>query len=213
MFERYTDRARRVITLATGEANLLGHADITTAHILLALITEGDGVAGQALKGLGVTLDGARERLRHRIVSQPAEDPHCVPLFRPQAKKVLELALREALQLGHSYVGTEHILLGLAREGDQAGAGVLEIIGLSTDGVRAKVLEILQGYAGAERSVPPGNRRWLAAGRVIYTQHGDRSAVDDRVIGMMDSPELAQAACAAHNRLRNILDSGEAGGG
>jgi ATP-dependent Clp protease ATP-binding subunit ClpC len=204
LFERYTDRARRVVTLATGEANLLGHADITTGHILLALITEGDGVAGQALKSLGVTLDGARERLRPRIVSRPAEDPHRVPLFRPQAKKVLEIALREALQLGHNYVGTEHILLGLAREGDQTTAGVLEIIGLSTDGVRAKVLEILRGYAEAERSAPPENRRWLAAGRVIYTQH------DDRVIGMMDTPELAQAACAAHNRLRNILDSGEA---
>jgi Clp amino terminal domain, pathogenicity island component len=212
MFERYTDRARRVVTLATGEANLLGHADITTGHILLALITEGDGIAGQALKSLGVTLDGARERLRPRIVSQPAEDPHRVPLFRPQAMKVLEIALREALQLGHNYVGTEHILLALAREGDQAGAGVLEIIGLSADGVRAKVVELLRGRTVQGRWAPPESQRWRTrpqAGHMIYVQYGAEPSDDDALIGMMASAELAQAACAAHNRLRNILDSGE----
>jgi ATP-dependent Clp protease ATP-binding subunit ClpA len=199
LFERYTDRAHRVIVIAQDEANLLGHSDIGSAHLLLGLISEGEGVAGQALKGLGVTLEAARERLGPRIISRVAEEPRRPPQFKPGAKKVLERALREALQLGHNYVGTEHILLALAREGDLLGASVLEIIGVSTAGVRARVLDLLRGYAEAERAVPLQDCRWRAGGRTIHAQRGAKAADGDLLIGMMDTAELAAEAVAAHN--------------
>jgi ATP-dependent Clp protease ATP-binding subunit ClpC len=201
LFERFTDRARRVLVLAQEEAALLGHAEIATGHLLLGLISEGDGVAGRALRSLGVTLEGAREILGRRIISPRAAESGYLP-FQPQAKKVLELTLREALQLGHNYVGTEHLLLGLARQGEQAGASVLELAGTSAGDVRAKVLEMLNGYTEAERSVPPQECRWRTGrrmGRTIHAQHGAKPSDSDPLIGIMDTPGLAAEACAAHN--------------
>jgi ATP-dependent Clp protease ATP-binding subunit ClpC len=211
MFERYTDRARRVLVLAQEEAALLGHADIATGHLLLGLIAEGDGIAGQALKRLGITLEGAREVLGPRIIPRGTAVTAGTALpFRPQAKKVLELSLREALQLGHNYVGTEHILLGLVREGEQAGASVLELTDVGLDGVRAKVTELLRGYAEQRQPVPLEDCRWRPGrrnGRTLYAQRGTEASDDDPMIGTMDTPELARAACRAHNRLAILMDS------
>jgi hypothetical protein len=142
MFERFTDRARRVVVLAQDEARLLRHTYIGTEHLLLGLVHEGDGVAAQALKEMQVSLTAVREEVEAVIgTGQQAPASH-IP-FTPRAKKVLELALREALQLGHNYIGTEHILLGLIREGEGVAAQVLVRLGADLDRVREKVIELL----------------------------------------------------------------------
>ena len=128
MFERFTDRARRVLVLAQEEARDLNHAFIGTEHILLGLIREGEGVAAKALDALGVTFDVVREKVEEAIGANTNPSPGSPP-FTPRAKKVLELSLREALQLGHSYIGTEHMLLGLVREGEGVAAQVLNDLG------------------------------------------------------------------------------------
>ena len=115
MFERFTDRARRVVVLAQEEARLLNHSYIGTEHILLGLIHEGEGVAAKALESLGISLEAVRSQVEE-IIGQGGSSPSGHIPFTPRAKKVLELSLREALQLGHNYIGTEHILLGLIRE-------------------------------------------------------------------------------------------------
>src|SRR5919206_602066 len=125
MFERFTDRARRVVVLAQEEARMLNHNYIGTEHILLGLIHEGEGVAAKALESLGISLDAVREQVQE-IIGQGQQAPSGHIPFTPRAKKVLELSLREALQLGHSYIGTEHILLGLIREGEGVAAQVLQ---------------------------------------------------------------------------------------
>ena len=119
MFERFTDRARRVVVLAQEEARMLNHNYIGTEHILLGLIHEGEGVAAKALESLGISLEAVREQVEE-IIGQGQQAPSGHIPFTPRAKKVLELSLREALQLGHNYIGTEHILLGLIREGEEA---------------------------------------------------------------------------------------------
>ena len=121
MFERFTDRARRVVVLAQEEARMLNHNYIGTEHILLGLIHEGEGVAAKALESLSISLDGVREQVQE-IIGQGQQAPSGHIPFTPRAKKVLELSLREALQLGHNYIGTEHILLGLIREGEGVAA-------------------------------------------------------------------------------------------
>jgi Clp amino terminal domain, pathogenicity island component len=147
MFERFTDRARRVVVLAQEEARLLNHNYIGTEHILLGLIHEGEGVAYMALTQLDISLDGVRAQVEAEI-GQGAQAPTGHIPFTPRAKKVLELSLREALQLGHNYIGTEHILLGLLREGEGVAARVLVSLGASLDRVRQQVVQILAGYAG-----------------------------------------------------------------
>ena len=124
MFERFTDRARRVVVLAQEEARMLSHNYIGTEHILLGLIHEGDGIAAKALESLGVSLEAVRAQVEE-IIGQGQQAPSGHIPFTPRAKKVLELSLREALQLGHNYIGTEHILLGLIREGEGVAAQVL----------------------------------------------------------------------------------------
>ena len=124
MFERFTDRARRVVVLAQEEARLLNHNYIGTEHILLGLIHEGEGVAAKALESLGISLEAVRSQVEE-IIGQGGSSPSGHIPFTPRAKKVLELSLREALQLGHNYIGTEHILLGLIREGEGVAAQVL----------------------------------------------------------------------------------------
>jgi hypothetical protein len=149
MFERFTDRARRVVVLAQEEARHLNHSHIGTEHILLGLINEKQGVAAIALTELGISLEGARAQVVE-IVGQGAEEPSSHIPFTPRAKKVLELALREALQFGHNYIGTEHILLGLIREGEGVAAQVLKSQGASLDRVRQQVIQVLSAQAGAE---------------------------------------------------------------
>jgi ATP-dependent Clp protease ATP-binding subunit ClpC len=138
VFERFTDRARRVLTFAQEEARLLNHSFIGTEHILLGLIREGDGVGAQALRSLGVSLEVVRVRVVE-VVGTSGSAPTGSPPFTPRAKKVLELALREALQLNHSYIGTEHILLGLVREGEGVAAKVLVDVGVDLLRVRQAV--------------------------------------------------------------------------
>lgn len=147
MFERFTDRARRVVVLAQEEARNLNHNYIGTEHILLGLIHEGEGVAAQALEAMGISLESVREQVEE-IIGQGTEAPSGHIPFTPRAKKVLEYSLHEALQLGHNYIGTEHILLGLIREGDGVAAQVLTNLGADLPSVRQQVIQLLNGYQG-----------------------------------------------------------------
>jgi predicted ArsR family transcriptional regulator len=152
MFERFTDRARRVVVLAQEEARRLDHDYIGTEHILLGLISEGEGVAARALKSLGISLDAVRQQVEEIIGRGQQEPPGHIP-FTPRAKKVLELSLRESQQFGHNYIGTEHILLGLIREGNGVAAQVLVKLGADLKRVRQQVIQLLHGHT-AEESGP-----------------------------------------------------------
>ena len=147
MFERFTDRARRVVVLAQEEARMLNHNYIGTEHILLGLIHEGEGVAAKALESLNISLQAVRDQVQEIIGKGQTPPAGHIP-FTPRAKKVLELSLREALQLGHNYIGTEHILLGLIREGEGVAAQVLQKLGADLNRVRQQVIQLLSGYSG-----------------------------------------------------------------
>ncbi|HUV11723.1 MAG TPA: ATP-dependent Clp protease ATP-binding subunit, partial [Acidimicrobiia bacterium] len=155
MFERFTDRARRVVVLAQEEARMLNHNYIGTEHILLGLIHEGEGVAAKALESLGISLEAVRQQVEE-IIGQGQQAPSGHIPFTPRAKKVLELSLREALQLGHNYIGTEHILLGLIREGEGVAAQVLVKLGADLNRVRQQVIQLLSGYQGKEPATAGG---------------------------------------------------------
>jgi ATP-dependent Clp protease ATP-binding subunit ClpC len=157
LFERFTDRARRVLVLAQEEARLLNHNFIGTEHILLGLIHEGEGVAAKALESLGISLEAVREKVEETIGPAGSSTTGSPP-FTPRAKKVLELSLREALQLGHNYIGTEHMLLGLVREGEGVAAQVLVSLGADLSRVRQQVIQLLSGYQS------PGGKEGATAG-------------------------------------------------
>jgi hypothetical protein len=157
MFERFTDRARRVVVLAQEEAGRLNHNYIGTEHLLLGLIHEGEGIAARALEALGIRLEVVREEVEE-IIGRGSEPPAGRIPFTPRAKKVLELSLREALQLSHSYIGTEHILLGLIREGEGVAAQVLVTLGADLARVRGQVITLLSGEAVAAGE-PPAQER------------------------------------------------------
>ena len=161
MFERFTDRARRVVVLAQEEARLLNHSYIGTEHILLGLIHEGEGVAAKAMESLGISLEAVRSQVEE-IIGQGGSSPSGHIPFTPRAKKVLELSLREALQLGHNYIGTEHILLGLIREGKGVAAQVLVKLGADLSRVRQQVIQLLSGYQGGQGK--PGEAQPAASG-------------------------------------------------
>jgi len=144
MLERFTDRARRVVKLAEEEARMLNHNYIGTEHILLGLIHEGEGVGAKALESLGISLEAVRQQVEE-IIGQGQQVPSEEIPFTPRAKKVLELSLRESLQLGHTYIGTEHILLGLIREGDGVAAQVLVKLGAALNQVRQQVITLVSG--------------------------------------------------------------------
>ena len=167
MFERFTDRARRVVVLAQEEARMLSHNYIGTEHILLGLIHEGEGVAAKALESLDISLEAVRAQVEE-IIGQGQQAPSGHIPFTPRAKKVLELSLREALQLGHSYIGTEHILLGLIREGEGVAAQVLQKLGADLNRVRQQVIQLLSGFQGKESAAAgapsPGRRPVVVAG-------------------------------------------------
>ena len=147
MFERFTDRARRVVVFAQEEARLLKHNYIGTEHILLGLIHEGEGVAARALKSLDIHLESVRKQVTE-IIGPGAEEPSGYIPFTPRARKTLELSLRESFQLGHNYIGTEHILLGLIREGDGVAAQVLRKLSADLHTVRQEVIKLLSGVEG-----------------------------------------------------------------
>jgi ATP-dependent Clp protease ATP-binding subunit ClpC len=172
MFERFTDRARRVVVLAQEEARMLNHNYIGTEHILLGLIHEGEGVAAKALESLGIALEGVRQQVEE-IIGQGQQAPSGHIPFTPRAKKVLELSLREALQLGHNYIGTEHILLGLIREGEGVAAQVLVKLGADLNRVRQQVLQLLSGYQGKEPAeAGSGGREGTPSSSLVLDQFG-----------------------------------------
>ena len=191
MFEKFTDRARRVIVLAQEEARMLDHNYIGTEHLLLGLIHEGQGVAARALETLGVSLEAVRLNVEE-IIGRGQEAPSGHIPFTPRAKKVLELSLRESQQVGHDYIGTEHILLGLIREGEGVAAQVLVKLGADLRRVRQQVLQLLGDRAGEEPGEREPGGRWEGAGGLA----GAESEV--RIVG---SPaQMAEIL----NRLRSI---------
>jgi len=155
MLERFTDRARRVVVLAQEEARMLNHNYIGTEHILLGLIHEGEGGAVRALESLGISLGAVRQQVEE-IIGR-GQQPSGQILFTPSAKKVLELSLRESLQLRHNYIGTEHILLGLIRHGAGVAPQVLVKLGADLNRARHQVIQ-LHGYQGKERGAAPAAR-------------------------------------------------------
>ncbi|MCI0424970.1 MAG: ATP-dependent Clp protease ATP-binding subunit [Actinobacteria bacterium] len=176
MFERFTDRARRVVVLAQEEARYLNHNYIGTEHILLGLLNEGEGIAAHALESLDIDLASVRDEVV-KIIGQGQQSPPGHIPFTPRAKKVLELSLREALQLGHNYIGTEHILLGLIREGEGVAAQVLQQLGAELQKVRQTVIQLLSGPGASEEQQPkspsgPSSRETSSGGSTILDQFG-----------------------------------------
>jgi ATP-dependent Clp protease ATP-binding subunit ClpA len=185
MFERFTDRARRVVVLAQDEARFLDHGYIGTEHILLGLIHEGDGVAAKVLAEMGISLDAVRARVVGIVGKGDGAPSGHIP-FTPRSKKVLELALREALQLGHNYIGTEHILLGILREGNGLAAEVLVELGADLQTARDQVIRMIGPRPGVRGRAYPemarlmttpaaatvaGQARRLAQGARVGSQH------------------------------------------
>jgi ATP-dependent Clp protease ATP-binding subunit ClpC len=195
MFERFTDRARRVVVLAQEEARMLNHNYIGTEHLLLGLIHEGEGVAAKALESLGIGLEAVRQHVEE-IIGQGQQAPSGHIPFTPRAKTVLELSLRESRQLGHDYIGTEHILLGLLREGEGVAAQVLSRLGADLNRVRQQVIQLLHGRRGEqsagsaaapqERGMPPE----IAAR--LDTIDSRLSAIEQRTGTGPDTGELDQ---------------------
>jgi len=179
MFERFTDRARRVVVFAQDEARGLNHNWIGTEHLLLAVIREGHGIGAKALESMQISLDAARQQVESMIGrgQNPVGDGHIS--FTPRAKKVLELSLREALQLGHNYIGTEHILLGMIREGDGVAAQVLVSLGCDLNRARQQVIQLLHGHPGKQPAL-------LTIGEELgdrLASMAARLAVIERVLG------------------------------
>lgn len=183
MFERYTDRARRVVVLSQEEARLLSHNYIGTEHVVLGLIHEGEGIAARALKDCGVSLEAARRQVEEKVGRGQQSPPGHIP-FTPRAKKVMELGLREALQLGHNYIGTEHLLLGLLRVEDCVGVGVLKALGadVNVNEVRKRVLFWLDDYVKEkERAVAEDRRASIRARSENVRLAGVFEALDGRL--------------------------------
>ena len=221
MFERFTDRARRVVVLAQEEARLLNHNYIGTEHILLGLIHEGEGVAAKALESLGISLEAVRNQVEE-IIGQGGSSPSGHIPFTPRAKKVLELSLREALQLGHNYIGTEHILLGLIREGEGVAAQVLVKLGADLSRVRQQVIQLLSGYSGSgEGSESSGGKETVGGssergegpqgGSAVLDQFGinltqnAREKKLDPVIGRMRETERVMQVLSRRTKNNPVL--------
>jgi ATP-dependent Clp protease ATP-binding subunit ClpC len=186
MFERFTDRSRRVVVLAQEAARTLNHNYIGTEHLLLGLLHEGEGVAASALRALGVSLDAARQQVEDVVGTGTSAPAGSIP-FTPRAKRVLELALREALRLGHNFIGTEHILLGLLREGDGTAVQVLTRLGVSASGVRAQVVDGLTagGLSDGGLEHPAGTGARSAPASPTLEQFG-HNLTDDARNGALD---------------------------
>jgi len=157
MFERFTERARQVVVLAQDEARALRHNYIGTEHLLLGLLREDEGLAARALESLGITVEEVRTQVARIVGTGDEVTPGQIP-FTPRAKKVLELAMREALALGHDYIGTEHILLGLARENDGVAARLLLDLGVDAERIRSEVIGMLSGMPGTVVPAPATTR-------------------------------------------------------
>jgi ATP-dependent Clp protease ATP-binding subunit ClpA len=211
VFERFTDRARRVIVLAQEEARLLDHDYIGTEHLLLGLAREGQGVAAKALEVLGIRLEALRSQVEE-IIGRGQRAPSGHVPFTPRAKTVLELSLREALELGHDYIGTEHLLLGLIREGEGVAAQVLVGLGADLARARGQVIELLSGHAGEEEagartrlvrmSVPEDLRE--AEAQLAGVRRQKQAAIDtedfDRAAALRDQERQLVARVAERER-------------
>lgn len=211
MFERFTDRARRVVVLAQEEARMLSHNYIGTEHILLGLIHEGEGVAAKALESLDISLEAVRGQVED-IIGQGQQAPSGHIPFTPRAKKVLELSLREALQLGHTYIGTEHILLGLIREGEGVAAQVLVKLGADLNRVRQQVIQLVSGFQGKEaESAGVGTEAPAAASSAVLDQFGRnltqaaREGKLDPVIGRDDEAERVMQTLSRRTKNNPVL--------
>ncbi len=210
MFERFTDRARRVVVLAQEEARMLNHNYIGTEHILLGLIHEGEGVAAKALESLGISLEGVRAQVEE-IIGQGQQAPSGHIPFTPRAKKVLELSLREALQLGHNYIGTEHILLGLIREGEGVAAQVLLKLGADLNRVRQQVIQLLSGYQGKEAVTQGGPAEGTPSTSLVLDQFGRnltqaaREGKLDPVIGRENEIERVMQVLSRRTKNNPVL--------
>jgi ATP-dependent Clp protease ATP-binding subunit ClpC len=209
VFERFTDRARRVVVLAQEEARLLNHNYIGTEHILLGLIHEGEGVAAKALESLGISLEKVRQQVEEIIGAGQSPPSGHIP-FTPRAKKVLELSLREALQLGHNYIGTEHILLGLIREGEGVAAQVLVKLGADLSRVRQQVIQLLSGYSGAKETAGAGGSEAPQGSLVLdqfgrnLTQHARENKLDP-VIGRGNEIERVMQVLSRRTKNNPVL--------
>ncbi len=213
MFERFTDRARRVVVLAQEEARLLNHNYIGTEHILLGLIHEGEGVAARALESLGISLERVREQVEE-IIGKGGTLPSGHIPFTPRAKKVLELSLREALQLGHNYIGTEHILLGLIREGEGVAAQVLSKLGADLAKVRQHVIQLLSGYGSSgdrPEKASTGGRGQSSGSSHVLDQFGRnltqlaRDNKLDPVVGRMRETERVMQVLSRRTKNNPVL--------
>jgi ATP-dependent Clp protease ATP-binding subunit ClpC len=210
MFERFTDRARRVVVLAQEEARMLNHNYIGTEHILLGLIHEGEGVAAKALESLGISLEGVRQQVEE-IIGQGQQAPSGHIPFTPRAKKVLELSLREALQLGHNYIGTEHILLGLIREGEGVAAQVLVKLGADLNRVRQQVIQLLSGYQGKEPAAAGAAGEGTPSTSLVLDQfgrnltQGARESKLDPVIGREKEIERVMQVLSRRTKNNPVL--------
>jgi len=226
MFERFTDRSRRVVVLAQEEARILHHNYIGTEHLLLGLIHEGEGVAARALESLGISLEAVRQQVEE-IIGEGQQAPSGHIPFTPRAKKVLELSLREALQHGHNYIGSEHILLGLIREGEGVAAQVLVRLGADLSRVRQQVIQLLHGYQGKgpahalSPEVPPSlwvtsrldamERRLAALDRRVGATGPDTSDLDEQTEAVSRKRQAAanaqdyEQAASLRDRERQLL--------
>ena len=210
MFERFTDRARRVVVLAQEEARMLNHNYIGTEHILLGLIHEGEGVAAKGLESLGISLEAVRAQVEE-IIGQGQQAPSGHIPFTPRAKKVLELSLREALQLGHNYIGTEHILLGLIREGEGVAAQVLVKLGADLNRVRQQVIQLLSGYQGKEAVQTGGPAEGTPSTSLVLDQFGRnltqaaREGKLDPVIGRENEIERVMQVLSRRTKNNPVL--------
>jgi ATP-dependent Clp protease ATP-binding subunit ClpC len=210
MFERFTDRARRVVVLAQEEARMLSHNYIGTEHILLGLIHEGEGVAAKALESLDISLEAVRGQVED-IIGQGQQAPSGHIPFTPRAKKVLELSLREALQLGHSYIGTEHILLGLIREGEGVAAQVLVKLGADLNRVRQQVIQLVSGFQGKEAESAGAPSESQPSSSAVLDQFGRnltqaaREGKLDPVIGRADEAERVMQTLSRRTKNNPVL--------
>lgn len=179
MFERFTDRARRVVVLAQEESQRLSHNYIGSEHLLLGLLAEREGVAARALESLNVTLTAAREQVEE-IIGPGQQTPRGHIPFTPRAKKILELALREALTMGSEVINTEHLLLGLIDEGDGVGAQILQQRGATAQAVREAVARLISADPEAAEVTGPGSEpRAVSVGRRVLTRVDALTEVKD----------------------------------
>jgi hypothetical protein len=207
MFERFTDRARRVIVLAQEEARMLSHNYIGTEHILLGLIHEGEGVAAKALESLEISLDAVRQQVE-QIIGQGEHAPSGHIPFTPRAKRVLELTRREADELGHSYIGTEHILLGLIRQGDGVAAQVLVGLGADLNLVRQQVIQLLHGRQAQEPVSAGSAAREL---RMLPGVQARLEAIEQRVGTGPDTTDLDEQIARVRRDKESAIDAEDFG--